>query len=541
MKKLSLLFLSIAVALTAAAGVVSKGNAYRPTGKASHATSFKAPEGVDIITEQPEGTVVNYSRSGEFILSSFYGYEPALQTGRVKLVYAPDGKTVYIEDPLCYAEGTGVWVYGMLTEDGTSISVPLGQYVSYNEEYDSGLILAWGSTDVIDLGDDLYWLDFIIDDRATEVTYEIDPENGTITMVGGEGDVTNPYPYDCVATGLAGIWSDDSSVATIEWKTTWAPLGEDAPAVPANPDVLEFFDSGNEEGYTRFDFNINLTDVDGNPLNSDNLTYSIFTDDDQLFTFDYDTYGANNNFDTDMTEIPYGYSGYDFYLRRVYFYRTNEGDNPMFNWRIGIQVYYTVDGVRNASDIVYLEVYPQPEPPTPEGAVLVLVDQDGVEHMFELQLGDDGDYYTYVTLDNSPWGQFEWDENLSDWENEANRPNIPFYFLIDGKRFGPEEGNVETVLGYAPMNPLTDSGMGYYTVPFGFHYVIGFTQRDSIYYVYAALTDDNISVNEIDTNKTVAGVRYFNVMGQEMQEANGMTIVVTTYTDGPTSAVKVMK
>ena len=54
--------------------------------------------------------------------------------------------------------------------------------------------------------------------------------------------------------------------------------------------------------------------------------------------------------------IPYGYSGEDFYLRRVYFYRTNKGDNPMFANRIGIQVYYTVDGVRNASDIVYLDV-----------------------------------------------------------------------------------------------------------------------------------------------------------------------------------------
>ena len=41
--------------------------------------------------------------------------------------------------------------------------------------------------------------------------------------------------------------------------------------------------------------------------------------------------------------------------------------------------------------------------------------------------------------------------------------------------------------------------------------------------------------------KAVAGVRYFNMAGQEMQEANGMTIVVTTYTDGTTSAVKVMK
>ncbi len=53
--------------------------------------------------------------------------------------------------------------------------------------------------------------------------------------------------------------------------------------------------------------------------------------------------------------------------------------------------------------------------------------------------------------------------------------------------------------------------------------------------------DTNTGVNELVNGKTVAGVRYFNMAGQEMQEANGMTIVVTTYTDGTTSAVKVMK
>ena len=48
-------------------------------------------------------------------------------------------------------------------------------------------------------------------------------------------------------------------------------------------------------------------------------------------------------------------------------------------------------------------------------------------------------------------------------------------------------------------------------------------------------------LNEVANGKAVAGVRYFNMAGQEMQEAHGMTIVVTTYTDGTTSAVKVMK
>ena len=49
------------------------------------------------------------------------------------------------------------------------------------------------------------------------------------------------------------------------------------------------------------------------------------------------------------------------------------------------------------------------------------------------------------------------------------------------------------------------------------------------------------AVNELNGEKAVAGIRYYNAAGQEMQEANGMTIVVTTYTDGSTVATKVIK
>lgn len=409
MKKTLLLLMSLAVAVSASAGIESVGKAFRPTGKAISAKTLKAPTRVDIITEQPEGTVVDYTRAGEFMYVSIYGYDAENQVGRVKVVYADDGKTVYIKDPLCYGEGVGAWAKGELSDDGLTISVPLGQYVSYNEDYNYGLVLAWGSTEVIDLGDDFYWLDFYPAEGVTEAIYAIDPETRTITLQGSEGDVNAPFPYNCVATGLAGVWSDDGSVATIEWGSTWTVRGESHPAVPANPEAIEFFDCGTEEGYTRFDFNINLFDVDGNPLDADALTYSIFTDNDQLFTFDYDTYGFNNGFDTDMTEIPYGYSGYDFYLRRVYFYRTNKGENPFFTWRIGIQLNYTVDGVTNKSDIVYLEVYPQ------------------------------------------------------------------------------------------------------------------------------------TSVSEVNTDKSVASVRYYNVAGQQVSQPSGLTIQVTTYSDGTTSTTKVIK
>ncbi len=56
-------------------------------------------------------------------------------------------------------------------------------------------------------------------------------------------------------------------------------------------------------------------------------------------------------------------------------------------------------------------------------------------------------------------------------------------------------------------------------------------------FVVAPLT----GIEEMNADKPVAGVRYYNAMGQEMQQAEGLTIVVTTYTDGTTSAVKVVK
>ena len=61
----------------------------------------------------------------------------------------------------------------------------------------------------------------------------------------------------------------------------------------------------------------------------------------------------------------------------------------------------------------------------------------------------------------------------------------------------------------------------------------------TIEYVIPAIVEQ--AVNELFTGKTVASVRYFNMMGQETTTANGATIVVTTYTDGTTTATKVMK
>ena len=170
--------------------------------------------------------------------------------------------------------------------------------------------------------------------------------------------------------------------------------------------------------------------------------------------------------------------------------------------------------------------------------VLVVVDAEGVEHFFQLNQGADGNYTTTLTLDYNPYFPFDWDPALTDEENKAAHP-VNFYFLVNGERYAAD-GNVATVMGYALDNPLAANVDGFYTVPVGNAYTLGLAIYGDEYFVYAAVAYPT-GVNELVNGKTVAGVRYFNMAGQEMKEANGMTIVVTTYTNGTSSAVKVMK
>ena len=212
-----------------------------------------------------------------------------------------------------------------------------------------------------------------------------------------------------------------------------------------------------------------------------------------------------------------------------------EGDIQLEEGENVIVVNVTAPGYEPMEETFVVEYTPGPQV---NSYVLVVVDAEGVEHFFDLNEGSDGNYTTTLTLDYNPYFPFEWDPNLSDAENKEAHP-VSFYFLVNGQRYGAE-GNVATVMGYALENLLDPEADGFYTVPVGYAYTLGLAIYGEEYYVYAAVANPT-SVDELANGKTVAGVRYFNMAGQEMQEANGMTIVVTTYTDGTTNAVKVIK
>ena len=79
---------------------------------------------------------------------------------------------------------------------------------------------------------------------------------------------------------------------------------------------------------------------------------------------------------------------------------------------------------------------------------------------------------------------------------------------------------------------------GYYQVE---AYAITPGKTESLHVGCSFVVTPRTGLDEFSADKKVAGVRYFNLAGQEMAQPNGLTIVVTTYTDGTSSATKVIK
>ena len=85
---------------------------------------------------------------------------------------------------------------------------------------------------------------------------------------------------------------------------------------------------------------------------------------------------------------------------------------------------------------------------------------------------------------------------------------------------------------------LSFTGDGRYRVE---AYAVADGKLPSYDIAYEFVVSPLTGIAEMNADKAISSVRYFNAAGQEMSEANGLTIVVTTYTDGTTSTAKVIK
>ena len=385
------------------------------------------PELPTVITEIPENCeVTNYWRSTGYIATSWFGVSAGMTDGTFSIAIDPETNDAYILNPVWWVDSYNSWVKGEYDPETGIITIPTGQYLAYDEYYGYGIVLGWGSTYTYINGEDedgnpAYYLGSELDERATEIQFQIDGDY--VYLLNGEGDINAEFPDWANATGMMAYYSDDLGFVAIEFANNEEPMGilktPAVPAVPADPTADDWYDCGDESGYSKFYFTLPTTDVDGNILDPEYISYALWINDGEGNVYQFTFPAVDYTFDLyeDIDEVPYDlYSGaVDFHSYYVYMYRTNEeGYEPLFvrdddhNGNIGIQAFYTVDGEKNASNIAWL-----------------------------------------------------------------------------------------------------------YEVP--------------------------SSVNEMNAGKTVANVRYFNVAGQEMAQPNGLTIKVTTYTDGTTSAVKVVK
>jgi len=170
-------------------------------------------------------------------------------------------------------------------------------------------------------------------------------------------------------------------------------------------------------------------------------------------------------------------------------------------------------------------------------AKVVLIDVNGQPHEYVLTLGDAG-YTNMIAVDKDVYGHSECDKD----GNIINQAYVDFYYEIDGvKYYAKQNGDTRADEYVGNNNPLTNTTNYYYYVETGWVWVFGLDQLEDGSYVALVTKARSTSVDELNANKTVAGVSYFNMAGQQMSEANGMTIVVTTYTDGTTSTAKVVK
>ena len=172
-----------------------------------------------VIETQPEGELKLYMRMGGVVSEvekdytvpegeSPYEIVYGQQEGALSIVYAPDNK-VYIQHPvsLSYYDG---WVEGTLSDDGRTITVPMGQYIAYTKSLEMAVQVAMFRYDE-EAGTYFY------DESVEEVTYTIE-DDGTVRLNGTDQTLilgTMNRAFGDVFQYLDYEWLQDGDYASV--------------------------------------------------------------------------------------------------------------------------------------------------------------------------------------------------------------------------------------------------------------------------------------------------------------------------------------
>ena len=468
------------------------------------------------------------------------------QDGTLEIEFLDDGMIVNIKN-LVYGsekEFGDYLVYGYADEN--IIHIPLGQVI-YSERGGRQAVLGWGSVSYNAATGEC---SFVPDATVSEIVYSLDDKSIHIESTSGPVVINDDEEFTYNAAGPAIIWQDAESEEYDGW-TGYCEWGTELPY------YMDWQPEGELKTYDR---------------TSDCIHYSYGWSKGTNATFSQERL-------TGQSEIVFSQDGKTVYFKDLlqsmsygtWVMGSLNDDGTIITVNIPQLLYCTDDIVplrKCESQIVYQnqpDGTQQEELETEdlwasnirfavEGNTITLLDT-----WADFNATYPGNYaarglYTYDIEDNAGAVEANIVYTLRADEPVAvtSKPVINGYPIDNGHAYCIEitptepstiyyriqdaEGNSTAWLTYESTVVITAPGV---------YLIEAYAQADgkqpSEYATHDFKVDKSTSVSETSAGKQVVSKRYLNVMGQETGQPQGLTIVVTTYSDGTTSAVKVMK
>ena len=270
----------------------------------------EAPDGLTTETYIFKANALEYSSSG--------GIEHPDYTLQVQVGF--DGDDAYIQG--LAADMQELWVKATKNEQGQYV-IPANQYM--------GDLSFYGYTFPY------YWTALDAENNLVDAVLDFDAETSTFTT-----EQTLALNGAAKALDYYLLFNDVIITKFVE-----------VAATPANP-TFEDFILSEEVGYTKIYASIPTVGTEGEALNTSKLFYIVWIEKDgveQPYTFTADLY--DQDFEEDVTEVPYSHDGYDIYKGGEIIY-LEDAIEELATWtKVGIQsVYYGCDE-RNVSNIVW--------------------------------------------------------------------------------------------------------------------------------------------------------------------------------------------
>lgn len=192
---------------------------------AARNTVRQASSTSDYVTEQPEGELRTYVRTGDNLISILGGIVDDTQNGQtMKVIFAPDGKTVWFYEIVSSASSCLGWIKGEFNDAKDRITIAEGQKAWYY--YDGSYYTAYtvcriepnpeGSAENYD--NYKYKPGEIVFSYASDGTMKLLPDENGVAAIGLIRDSDDPF---LVEYGFNGKWLGYGDV-----NTTYIPFTE---------------------------------------------------------------------------------------------------------------------------------------------------------------------------------------------------------------------------------------------------------------------------------------------------------------------------